>query len=314
MESGPLAAGIALRWSPRSWLEHAPAACGVAVAALGLAVLVGWWLEVPLLKSVLPGIVSMKANAALAFVVPGTGLALVAADRPAVLRGRTGQVLALAALLIGLLTFSQYAVGWDLGIDELLFRDDPGAAATPIPGRMAPPRPSVLLFWDWRWRPWTGSRAGASGPRRCWRWRRWCWGRCPWSSMSSVYRCSTTTAATRAWRSTRPSASACLPRGRCWRGRAGAGSTMRNAGVSSARLRLRSALSPRPRLPRLSSGGPSGWATLPCSPTTHSLRPWWDGGSASRHRRVPERCWPGSGRWSSTTATAPGTRRSRDGV
>jgi PAS domain S-box-containing protein len=47
-------------------------------------------------------------------------------------------------MLIGLLTLSQYLFGWNIGLDQLLFRDLAGAAETSIPGRPSPH--SALTF------------------------------------------------------------------------------------------------------------------------------------------------------------------------
>ncbi|MEK7755340.1 MAG: hypothetical protein AAB654_25675, partial [Acidobacteriota bacterium] len=115
----------------------APLSGGVA-AVMGVLVLTGWWLDVAALKNVIPGHVSMKANTALAFVLAGTALTLLSPTPISSKRARAGQWLALLVVLIGTLTLCEYLFGWQLGIDELLCTDDPDAAATPIPGRMAP--------------------------------------------------------------------------------------------------------------------------------------------------------------------------------
>jgi methyl-accepting chemotaxis protein len=46
----------------------------ITVLIIGFAVIVGWMLNIPLLKSVLPGLVTMKANTALGFILGGTSL------------------------------------------------------------------------------------------------------------------------------------------------------------------------------------------------------------------------------------------------
>ena len=112
--------------------------CGGVAAAIGVLVLAGWWLDVPALKSVIPGNLSMKPNTALAFVLAGAGLALLSVAPLSPHRARAGQGLALLVVLICALTLCEFIFGWQLGIDELLFKDDPDAAATLIPGRMAP--------------------------------------------------------------------------------------------------------------------------------------------------------------------------------
>jgi len=131
--------------APHSAVRHpqwlwsvAASAAGACSALAGLAVLAGWWFQVPLLKSILPGVVSMKPNTALAFVLAGAALALLAGPPVSPRRARAGQLLALLVVLIGGLTLGEFVFGWRLGIDELLFKDEPSAVATLIPGRMAP--------------------------------------------------------------------------------------------------------------------------------------------------------------------------------
>jgi signal transduction histidine kinase len=109
---------------------------GGAIASLGAVVLVGWAVDSPTLKSVLPGSVTMKANTAFAFLLSGTALALLDARQAAA--RRVVFVAAGLSVAIGLLTFSQYLTGADLGIDQLLFREAADAVGTSTPGRMAP--------------------------------------------------------------------------------------------------------------------------------------------------------------------------------
>ncbi len=101
----------------------------------GVAVLIGWLLDIPLLKSLLPGLVSMKANTALCFVLFGGALVLSQEDMSPPMRKR-GRVLALLAGLIGFFTACEYFFGWSLGIDQALFKEQVGAVATRFPGRM----------------------------------------------------------------------------------------------------------------------------------------------------------------------------------
>lgn len=115
-------------------IRRIPLAGGAAVAALGLLVLLGWAFHVEVLKSVLPGLVSMKPNTAVGLAAAGAAVVLLQGGRHA----RTRIALASIAGGIGLLTLAEYAADLDLGIDELLLRDDPGAIGTSHPGRMAP--------------------------------------------------------------------------------------------------------------------------------------------------------------------------------
>ncbi|HEX6273411.1 MAG TPA: ATP-binding protein, partial [Polyangiaceae bacterium] len=79
-----------------------------------------------------PTLASMKANTAIVFVLLGFSLERhhAGAD-PRLVRG-----LSACALLIGALSLGEAALGWDLGIDELLFRDET-VAPPGRPGLMA---------------------------------------------------------------------------------------------------------------------------------------------------------------------------------
>ncbi len=131
--------------APSSWSVRLSMACGGIAAFTGVLVLVGWQFDIPALKNLVPGVVSMKVNTALAFVLAGLALTLGAPSASAsheprwpVALPRTAPWLAALALLIGGLTLGEYTFGWQLGIDELLFADDANAIATVMPGRMAP--------------------------------------------------------------------------------------------------------------------------------------------------------------------------------
>jgi len=122
---------------------------------VGCLVLVGWILDIAPLKSVFSGLVTMMANTALAFILAGVSLWLLQPDPshsalriPQSLiddpqstirhrRRRLAQGLACIVALLGLLTLGEYLYGWDLGIDEMLFRATPGTVGTSSPGRMA---------------------------------------------------------------------------------------------------------------------------------------------------------------------------------
>ena len=115
----------------------------VAVAA-GVMVLAGWALDITLLKSILPGWVSMKANTAACFILIGsalwlnTGLPATVDPSIATRLARLSQALGGLAGLVGLLTLGEYAFGWALGLDQFLFVEPVGTVGTSTPGRMAP--------------------------------------------------------------------------------------------------------------------------------------------------------------------------------
>lgn len=109
------------------------AGAALAVTAVGLLVLLGWQLDVQWLKGGY-GSITMKTNTAIAFVCCGLSLWLTTLRR----QRNAVVLLATLALLISALTLSQHLVGWDLGIDQLLFTEAPGAVATTSPNRMGP--------------------------------------------------------------------------------------------------------------------------------------------------------------------------------
>ncbi|MCX6917313.1 MAG: PAS domain S-box protein, partial [Verrucomicrobia bacterium] len=102
---------------------------------VGGSVLIGWLFDVGSLKSLHPTWVSMKANAAVCFLLSGLALWLMqrlpSPAQTAISRACAGLV-----VLIGALTLAEYLFGWDLGLDQLLFHEASGAVGTIYPGRM----------------------------------------------------------------------------------------------------------------------------------------------------------------------------------
>lgn len=116
---------------------------GLGVTFSGILVLVGWALDIDLLKRVWPGLVTMKVNTALCFIL--TGLALRLVNEEGVAQEATftnsrflARSCAVLACVIASLSLIQYALGQDFGIDELLIKDVPVEPGTLHPGRMAP--------------------------------------------------------------------------------------------------------------------------------------------------------------------------------
>ena len=118
------------------------------VSLFGAAMLAGWVFDIELLKWAPQSLVRMKANAAFAFLLSGFSLWFSAPGEESSTWGkeRIGQALAFLVALLGLLTLSEYVFGWDLGIDQLLAREAPGAFKTSSPGRMAPNAALNFLF------------------------------------------------------------------------------------------------------------------------------------------------------------------------
>ena len=126
-----------MRWPPIRLGLDVPTVAGSLAIAVGITVLFGWLLGLDVLKSIIPGLLTMKVNTALAFVLLGTGLFLSA--RAGTARDRRLAVLPVAAaLILAALVGSQYLIGRDLGIDQWLFRESPGQVGTIQPNRMSP--------------------------------------------------------------------------------------------------------------------------------------------------------------------------------
>ncbi|WP_160079207.1 diguanylate cyclase [Pseudomonas sp. 8AS] len=117
----------------------------VTVAVIGLVALAGWWLDVPLLRSVFPGWTAMVVNTASMLTILAVGLwcATLGESRIGSLVRRLGASL---AMLIGGLTLIEYVMQVDLAIDLLLpfehQRNQPGL----FPGRMAPATALCILL------------------------------------------------------------------------------------------------------------------------------------------------------------------------
>ena len=108
-----------------------------AIAILGALVLVGWALDVPLLKGVLPGLATMKPNTALCFILGGVALGLPVGPPDSMAGRRIARLCGALVLLIGVATLAEYLFRVDVGLDALLFRAPHPAPGSPHPERMS---------------------------------------------------------------------------------------------------------------------------------------------------------------------------------
>lgn len=121
----------------RRWLRPASGVMGASVALVGASYLVAWlsgYMATLGFKTI-----TMKTNAALCLLLSGSSLMMLipaSLGRP---RCWAGRISAGATLLLGALNLSEHVFGWDMGIDQLLATEPPGALAVTSPNRMGPP-------------------------------------------------------------------------------------------------------------------------------------------------------------------------------
>jgi PAS domain S-box-containing protein len=114
------------------------AGAGALAFLTGLLTLAGWLYGIEPLLWAPAGMVVMKANAALCFLLAGSSLILLTSGHKGKAPRLFAGALALVVALVGLVTLVEYLTGWDPGIDQMLAREMPGAVKTSSPGRMAP--------------------------------------------------------------------------------------------------------------------------------------------------------------------------------
>ena len=108
----------------------------VALLILGISVLIGWAFDIGILKRLAPGLVSMKPNTAVCFILSGASLWLLKAEGVSGAKLRLGQALAAIVVVIGALTIIEYFSGANLRLDQLLFTEAKSPSVL-FPGRMA---------------------------------------------------------------------------------------------------------------------------------------------------------------------------------
>ncbi|MFP3977514.1 EAL domain-containing protein [Marinobacter sp. KMM 10035] len=109
---------------------------GWLVIAIAVLVLVSWVFDIEAGKRILPTFQSMKFNTALCFLACGLLLQCKTPSDSASNRDVFVVLLAAFVLCVSGMTLLEYAVGWQLGIDELVVKDL-ATAASNWPGRMS---------------------------------------------------------------------------------------------------------------------------------------------------------------------------------
>lgn len=114
---------------------------GLVAALIGGIVLIGWILDITYLKSIVPGLATMKANTALFFLLTGSALWLLNTTKQLPFEKYKlpiAKVLALIVALLAAITLSQDLFNWNFNVDELLFEDSANRSGWFPAGRMSP--------------------------------------------------------------------------------------------------------------------------------------------------------------------------------
>jgi len=115
----------------------------MTASCIAVMVILGWLLDIDVLKQVLPGLVSMKFNTAVSAGILGCSLSywLLTQRSPTERSPKSVRWVMLGSaaivVLIGGLTISQYQFKVNYGIDQLIVKDDTSIIGTSSPGRMA---------------------------------------------------------------------------------------------------------------------------------------------------------------------------------
>jgi PAS domain S-box-containing protein len=136
----------------------------VALLALAASVLVGWWVDHPVLRSGVAGLVAMNPVTAIAFALASVALRLMLSESPPRPSRVLARLCAAAVVLLALLCLTRLLGTWDLGPDRLLFSHQLARVGEARPNRMAPNTALnflllgvALLLLDYRtkrgWRP-----------------------------------------------------------------------------------------------------------------------------------------------------------------
>lgn len=110
---------------------------GIITALAGCIIFLGWLFDSNTLKTLVLGGITVKANAAIAFML--AGLTLILLQRKEQQKNLLlPRLMAGAITILGSLVILQYIFNINLGIDEFLFHEAEDAFGTVHPGRLAP--------------------------------------------------------------------------------------------------------------------------------------------------------------------------------
>lgn len=110
-------------------------ALSIVIFSIAALVMVGWFLDIPVLKSIMPNYVSMKFNTALCFMLMSISLILESLKKQKLLTN----IINIFVIVLCIVTYSQEVFNYNIGIDQLVITDrDAISDKSPFPGRMSP--------------------------------------------------------------------------------------------------------------------------------------------------------------------------------
>jgi signal transduction histidine kinase/CheY-like chemotaxis protein len=126
------------QYSPQQLLRWRAVSISLSLLGfcIGAAAFLGWVLQNETLKRIHPSLVTMKANTAVCLMLTASAVILIQDPSRSSAKRRLIQLFAVAVALVGLITLSEHLLGWDSGLDQLLFYESVQEAGPSFPGRM----------------------------------------------------------------------------------------------------------------------------------------------------------------------------------
>ncbi len=115
-----------------------PAAASLASGALGFLALAGWWSDVEILRTILPGRAGMMPNTAIALMVAAAALWVLRRPPAGGLLQFLARLAALSVSILGLVNVSEYLAGFNTGLHHLLFAGKTSPILMPVTARSWP--------------------------------------------------------------------------------------------------------------------------------------------------------------------------------
>ena len=117
---------------------------GLIVILASFAVMYGWFFDIPVLKSILPGWVAMKFITALCFLFSGLLVFLLASHKKSEASNFFILIFSFVIFLIMASFLLYLSFGMSVGIENLFVKEPPGAVRTVVPG--VPAVPTIISF------------------------------------------------------------------------------------------------------------------------------------------------------------------------